>query len=172
MLIIRLARWWRKKAAFYRVVLTEHSKPVKSWYKEVLGWFDPIKHTQEINYDAVKEWIWKGSQLSNRVAKICYKATNEEIFKKFIKETDRVRKKKNAPDEPEEEAAPAPVAEAAAVAAVVEEVKEEAPAEEATTAEAGQEAEAPAEEAKEEAPTEEAKEEAPAKETKEEAPAE
>ena len=103
----------------------------------MLGWFDPVKHTQEIDYDAIKEWIAKWSQLSNRVAKICYAATKDEIFKKFIVETTRVRKKKNAPDEPEEET-PAPVAEAAAWAAVVEAASddsaqeaEEAPAEEA-----------------------------------------
>ena len=132
------------------MVLTEHSKPVKSWYKTVLGRFDPVKHTQEIDYDAIKEWIWKGSQLSNRVAKICYKATNDEVFKKFIVENNRVRKKKNAPDEPEE-ATPAPAAEAAAWAAV---------------------AEAASEEVKEETPTEEAKEETPAEEPKQEAPAE
>jgi len=96
------------------VVLTEHSKPVKSGYKTVLGWHDPVKHTQEIDFDAIKEWIGKGAQPSNRVAKICYKTTGDEFFKKYIVESNRVRKKKNAPDEPEEEAPAAPVAEAAA----------------------------------------------------------
>jgi len=135
MLIIRLARWWRKKAAFFRVVLTEHSKPVKSWYKEVLGWFDPVKHTQEIDYDAVKAWIAKWSQLSNRVAKICYAATKDDVFKKFIVETDRVRKKRNAADEPEE----APAAEAAAWAAVAEAASDDAPAQEEQKEEAQEE---------------------------------
>ena len=59
MLKIRLARGGKHKAPFYRVVLTEHTKPVKSGYKLVLGWFDPLKHTSKIDADAVKEWIAK-----------------------------------------------------------------------------------------------------------------
>jgi len=36
MLKIRLARHGRKKAPFYRIVLTEHTKPAQSGYKLVL----------------------------------------------------------------------------------------------------------------------------------------
>ena len=106
MLTIRLSRWWRKKAAFYRVVLTEHSRPIKSGYKEVLGWFDPVRHETKLDIDTIKERIWKWAKPSNRVAKICLKETGDDFFKKYIVESIRTRKKKNAPDEPEEEAAP------------------------------------------------------------------
>ena len=131
MLKIRLARWWRKKAAFYRVVLTEHTKPVKSWYKTVLGRHDPVRHDTKLDIEAIKEWIAKWAQPSNRVAKICLKESGDDFFKAYITHSTRVRKKKNAPDEPEEVATPEPKKE--------EPVKEEVKAEEPTKEEPAKE---------------------------------
>jgi small subunit ribosomal protein S16 len=54
MLKIRLSRQWRKGRPFYRVVLTEHSKPVKSSFMEVFGWFDPLAHKMEVNIEKIK----------------------------------------------------------------------------------------------------------------------
>ena len=107
MLKIRLARWWRKKAAFFRIVLTEHTKPVKSGYKEVLGWYNPLTHESKFDVEAIKERIGKGAQPSNRVAKIVFKSTEDAFFEKYITLATKNRKKKNAPDEPEETEAPA-----------------------------------------------------------------
>lgn len=59
MLAIRLSRHGRKKLPFYRVVLTEHTKPVKVGYKEILGSYDPMKHILEVNVDVIKSWISK-----------------------------------------------------------------------------------------------------------------
>jgi len=59
MLAIRLARAGKHKSPFYRVVLTEHTKPVQAGYKLVLGWFDPLKHTSEMDIASIKEWIGK-----------------------------------------------------------------------------------------------------------------
>jgi small subunit ribosomal protein S16 len=59
MLTIRLSRHGRKKIPFYRVVLTEHTKPVKTGYKDVLGWYDPMKHALEVDINRIKEWIAK-----------------------------------------------------------------------------------------------------------------
>lgn len=119
MLKIRLSRWGRHKTPFYRIVLTEHTKPVKSGYMEVLGWFDPIKHTTEIDIDAVKAWMAKGARPSNRVAKLLFKQSGDNFFKEFIVESTRTRRGKNAPEEPAE-VAPTPEA-----APATEEVKEE-----------------------------------------------
>ena len=47
MLKIRLSRAWKKNMPFFRVVLTEHTAAVKHWYKEVLGFYNPI--TKEFN---------------------------------------------------------------------------------------------------------------------------
>jgi len=94
MLTIRLSRHGRKKRAFYRVVLTEHTKPAKSGYMDVLWWFDPINHTQEIKIDLIKERIKKGAQLSERVAKLVYNETKDEMFTKFFEKRTRERKKR------------------------------------------------------------------------------
>lgn len=99
MLAIRLARAGRHKAPFYRIVLTEHTKPAQSGYKLVLGWFDPLKHTSEMDIETIKSWIGKGAQPSQRVAKLAYNSSKDEFFKPYIKEVTRTRKKKNPEDE-------------------------------------------------------------------------
>ncbi len=95
MLKIRLSRQGRKGRPFYRVVLTEHTKPAKSGFANVLGWFDPIAHKSEINVDLVKEWVSKGAQLSERVAKILFAETKDKLFQKFYTERTRTAAVKN-----------------------------------------------------------------------------
>lgn len=89
MLKIRLSRQGRKGRPFYRVVLTEHTKPAKSGFTDVFGWFDPMAHKMEVNVEAVKSWIAKGAQLSERVAKLLFAETKDESFKKFYTERTR-----------------------------------------------------------------------------------
>ncbi len=89
MLVIRLSRHGRKNLAVYRVVLSEHTKPVKYGYKEVLWSYDPVKHDFKVDEDAILTWISKWAQPSERVAKLLFKATNNEIFKKFIAYRER-----------------------------------------------------------------------------------
>jgi len=86
MLKIRLARGWRKGLPFYRIVLTEHTKPAQSGYKLVLWRFNPLSHTMDVNLDEVKLWISKGAQPSERVAKLLYADTKDELFKKYFQE--------------------------------------------------------------------------------------
>ena len=81
MLAIRLSRQGRSKRPFYRVVLTEHTKPAQCGHLEVLGSYDPLKH--------VSAWIAKWAQPSERVAKLLFKSTNDSMFKKFYKEVER-----------------------------------------------------------------------------------
>lgn len=99
MLKIRLSRQGRKGKPFYRIVLTEHTKPVKSSFMEVFGWFDPLAHKLEVNVEAVKAWIAKWAQLSERVAKILFVETKDPIFQKFYIERTREAKKKNEKEE-------------------------------------------------------------------------
>jgi len=94
MLTIRLSRQGRKKRAFYRVVLTEHTKPAKSWYQDVLGRFDPITHKQEINIELAKERILKWAKPSERVAKLMYNETKDKFFNKYFEQRTREGKKK------------------------------------------------------------------------------
>lgn len=94
MLTIRLARWWRKHLPFFRIVLTDHKKPVLSGYKEVLGRFNPVKHESHLNIEKIRSYIDKWVQMSSRVAKLAYKETSDEVFKKFIVYSDSVKPSK------------------------------------------------------------------------------
>ncbi|PZM87567.1 MAG: 30S ribosomal protein S16 [candidate division SR1 bacterium] len=96
MLTIRLSRHGRSKRPFYRIVLTEHTKPAKFGYKEVLGSYDPLHHKLEANVEAIKAWVSKGSQMSERVAKMLYKETNDTLFQKFFELKERKSLPKNA----------------------------------------------------------------------------
>lgn len=91
MLAIRLSRQWRKNLSVYRVVLTEHTKPVKFWYKAVLWSYDPVKHVLTVDVDSIVSWIKKGAKVSERLAKLLYKDTHNEVFKKFIVHRERNR---------------------------------------------------------------------------------
>lgn len=96
MLTIRLSRAGRKKLPFFRVVLTEHTKPIKAGYQDILGHYDPIKHDFHFDAEKAKERITKGAQISQRVAKLAFAQTQDAVFKKFIVYTDKTRKSKKA----------------------------------------------------------------------------
>lgn len=71
MLKIRLARAWKRNMPFFRVVLTEHTAAAKHWYKEVLGFYNPISKEFKIkDLDKVKSYASNWVQLSPRVEKL------------------------------------------------------------------------------------------------------
>ena len=154
MLKIRLARHGRKNLPFYRIVVTEHTRPAQSGYKLVLWWFNPIAHEMDVNLDEVKLWLSKWAQLSERVAKLLYAKTKDDMFKKYFTERTSTKALEIHNKRIEEEkAAKAEKAAAEAEAKAAQEEQAAAPAEEAeisaeeTPVEAAQEAvEAPAEE--------------------------
>ena len=94
MLIIRLSRHWRTKKPFYRVVLTEHSKPAKSWYQSVLWFYDPLNHKLEVKVDEIKSYILNWSQVSSRLAKMLFNQTKDSVFSKFFVHNTKNRKPK------------------------------------------------------------------------------
>ena len=71
MLKIRLARAGKKNSPFFRIVLTEHTAAAKHWYKEILGFFNPLTKEFKVNdLDKVKKYISNGAQFSDRVVKL------------------------------------------------------------------------------------------------------
>jgi len=94
MLVIRLSKQGRTNLSVYRVVLSEHTKPVKFWYKEVLWSYDPVKHVLNVDVDAIISWIQKGAKPSERLAKILFKETKNELFNQFIEHRERTTKPK------------------------------------------------------------------------------
>lgn len=186
MLRIRLQRKGRKNSPFYRIVVAEHSAPIKGNFKEILGFLNPKTKESSVESARILHWISVGAQPSDHVARLCVqKGINE--CKKFIEQRKmkpskvEQRAKEEAARVAEEKAKAAEAAKAAAAAeaaakaeaeaAPTEEVVAEAPAEEA--AEVIQETVpevAPAEDAPAEAPAQEVAPEAPAEEVAEVVP--
>lgn len=71
MLKIRLSRAWKRNMPFFRVVVTEHTRAAKHWYKEVLGFYNPISKEFKIKaLDKMKVYVSNWAQFSPRVEKL------------------------------------------------------------------------------------------------------
>ncbi len=147
---IRLARGGSKKRPFYRVVVADSRMPRDGRFIEKLGNYDPRKpkdSEDRVNIDAEKaaEWIRKGAQPTDRVARFLsqiehdgkplyeWKASsNPKKGEPGVKAKERAEEKaeKERERKEAEEAAKAE-AEAAKNAPAEEEAAEDAPAEEA-----------------------------------------
>jgi small subunit ribosomal protein S16 len=68
-LTIRLARIGKKKHPYYRVVVTEKTRPRNGRFVEVVGTYDPLKKPAavQINNDRVQYWLGRGAQPSDTV---------------------------------------------------------------------------------------------------------
>lgn len=95
MLKIRLARHGRKKAPFYRIVLTEHTKPAQCGYQAVLWSYNPFTKETVCNLEEIKKHISNWAQLTERTAKILLTETKDKVFEQFITQRERKREKRN-----------------------------------------------------------------------------
>jgi len=68
-LMIRLSRIGKKKHPFYRVVVTEKTRPRNGRFVEIVGTYDPAKKPAAVNLDheRVEYWLGKGAQPSDTV---------------------------------------------------------------------------------------------------------
>ena len=75
MLMIRLARFGKKKHPFYRVVVTEKTRPRNGRFVEIVGTYDPKKKPAltEFKRDRVDYWLGKGAQPSDTVRSLLRK---------------------------------------------------------------------------------------------------
>ena len=69
MLMIRLSRIGKKKHPFYRVVVTEKTRPRNGRFVEIVGTYDPQKKPAliQLNNERVQYWLSKGAQPSDTV---------------------------------------------------------------------------------------------------------
>lgn len=69
MVTIRLARIGKKKRPFYRVVVTEKTRPRNGRFVEIVGTYDPLKKPAEVKLKAerIKYWLGVGAQPSDTV---------------------------------------------------------------------------------------------------------
>ena len=198
MLKIRLARGGAKKRPYYYIVIADSHSPRDGKFIERVGTYNPMlprdgeQKRVTLKADRISEWLAKGAQPTDRVARFLSqdealagkvkwtqsnnpnkaqpgKKAQERAAERAQREADRAEAEAAAKVEAAEAAQRAKEeAKAAAEAAKNAPAPEpEAAAEEAPSAEAVTE-EAPAEAAAEEAPAEAAAEEAPAVEATEE----
>lgn len=73
MVTIRLSRFGRKKAPFYRIVVTDSRNKTVGRVIEYVGTWNPIKKVKEINKEKLAKWMKAGAQMSVSVKKILEK---------------------------------------------------------------------------------------------------
>jgi small subunit ribosomal protein S16 len=162
MLRIRLRRVGKKKQPMYRIVVADSRSPRDGDFVESIGYYHPLDNPSTIVLDQerAKQWLDKGAQPSDRVAKILAIQGVAEIPKKLatriaLGEQRAKEAASAAKDAAKAEAAPAAAAEAAPAPAA--QAAPEAPAPEAAP-------EAPAPDAAAQEPPAEAPVEEPAQE--------
>jgi small subunit ribosomal protein S16 len=74
-LMIRLSRFGKKKHPFYRVVVTEKTRPRNGRFVEIVGTYDPQKKPALVQMDKerVDYWLSKGAQPSDTVRSLLRK---------------------------------------------------------------------------------------------------
>ncbi len=130
---IRLARSGSKKRPFYRIVAADSRMPRDGRFIEKLGTYNPLlpKDSEErvkMDLDAVKAWLAKGAQPTDRVARMLEAAG-------VLEKKERANLKKGEPGKKAQERAAEKAEKEAAANAPVEEPAEEpveAPAAEET----------------------------------------
>lgn len=145
LLKIRLTRTGKKSQPSYRVVVAEHTAPIKSQFVEILGHYNLslTPRLLEVNQERAAHWISKGAQPTDTVASLL-KSLGMAGMEKYIAPRTLKRKSKKAPVE---EAPKAKVVEATATVTEEATPAEEAPSVEAPMAEAASVEEAPVAEA-------------------------
>jgi small subunit ribosomal protein S16 len=68
-LMIRLSRIGKKKRPFYRVIVTEKTRPRNGRFVEIVGTYDPLQKPAAItlDHDRINYWLGKGAQPSDTV---------------------------------------------------------------------------------------------------------
>jgi small subunit ribosomal protein S16 len=72
---IRLRRMGAKKNPFYRIVVADSRYPRDGRFIEEIGYFDPMKETDNVKIDAeaAAKWLGTGAQPTDTVRKLLTK---------------------------------------------------------------------------------------------------
>ena len=83
MVVLRLRREGNKNRPFYRIVAADQRFKRDGRFLEILGTYDPVKETDNVNLDLEKAnaWIAKGAQPSETVASFIKKAAKAQAAK-------------------------------------------------------------------------------------------
>ncbi|MEX0649675.1 MAG: 30S ribosomal protein S16 [Candidatus Andersenbacteria bacterium] len=107
MLKMRLQRRGKTNYATYRVVVAEHTAPVKGRFIEDLGYYNPHEKKFVVDEDKVAAWMGKGVQTSATVHNLLI---NHNIIKGEKKLSWRPKKKAAGEEQPAATATPTPEA--------------------------------------------------------------
>ena len=94
MLSLRFSRVGRRNKAFFRIVLTEKSRPADSGFIKVLGWYNPHTKETSLQKEEILSWLNKGAQPSNTVAKLLENNKVKHKSIKFIPDAPKAKKEK------------------------------------------------------------------------------
>lgn len=132
MLTIRLTRVGRKNQYRYRLVLTEHTWPVKGRFLEILGSYNPEQKPSkvQINKKRVEYWLSKGAKTSHTVADLLKKEGIKEKIEYRKKRTISKKKKKEGEASKKEKELPKEKAESKEAPKIKEKPGEKTPKEE------------------------------------------
>lgn len=70
MVAIRLARFGRKKGAFYRIIAVDSTKKTSGENLGVIGYWNPVKKTLKIEKEKLAAWVKNGARVSPAVKKL------------------------------------------------------------------------------------------------------
>ena len=109
MLRIRLTRTGKNAQPSYRIVVAEHSKPVKGKYIEALGYYLPTRSPKEFkfNQERINFWISKGAKPSDTLATLLKQNGMGGMDQYITYRTDLKAKKKKGGEEAAAAATPA-----------------------------------------------------------------
>lgn len=115
MLKIRLSRTGKTRQPSFRVLLQEHTSPVKGKFIEEMGYYKPASKSKEFKVDLerIKYWLKFGAQVSDTLA-VLLKKEGVENMDQFIAPRNKQHKKKG--EAGKETATPATATPAAAAA--------------------------------------------------------
>ncbi|OQA53283.1 MAG: 30S ribosomal protein S16 [candidate division WS2 bacterium ADurb.Bin280] len=97
MLAIRFMRTGRRNRAFFRIVLTESSRPPKSNCIKELGWFDPHTKQTSLHEEEILKYLNTGAKPSNSVAKLLLE--NKMKHKQIVYKPDAPKQKRGKGDQ-------------------------------------------------------------------------
>jgi len=70
MVAIRLARFGRKKGAFYRIIAVDSTKKTAGENLGALGYWNPYSKELKVDKEKIKAWVIKGAQVSPAVKEL------------------------------------------------------------------------------------------------------
>lgn len=95
MLKIRLTRLGKKNNAFFRLVVAEHTSPIKGRFIEAVGFINPHTKEKKLEKEKILHWIEKGAKCSDTVHNLLVKEGVIRGPKKVIKIKKKVEEKKD-----------------------------------------------------------------------------